>query len=612
VCQKPGKFLLVILLTICSGTAKAKEKAWTEVQSPHFRVLTDGSVGQARRVANEFEQIRAVFASQFPEMRLETGSPLLIFAANDEYSMKSLAPAEWKKNPMAGHIAGLFQTGWEKRFAIVRLDQDRAGAYQVVYHEYVHSLLHANFHWLPTWLDEGLAEYYGSTYFEKSKVYVGAPPLRVTHLRDQVLIPIEKMMTQNPFIAFKNDDRRIDLFYAESWALVHYMVFAPGMDKGKKLVDFYNKLQRGEEQKKAFVETFGSFEDMQNALDKYVQKFAFGSYIMNPPEQLDEKNYASRALSIAETEAAIGSYRLWTHDLVDAREIIAAGLQDDPKLGELHEEMGLLDFADGKDEDAVREWSTAYQLDKQRYLSLFFKTMMSPSAQLETVADAESFHAALAEVLKINPQFAPAYVRLSIMHVRLNDLTSALATSRKAEQLEPSRAGYHLLSGKILLRQGKSELAGQFAKFVADRWIGADHNEALELWNKVPESQRQPLDTPGVEDAGPMMASGTVESTTCGDETHPMNVKLQDGSKVSSFRAHGGHRGGFSDTLWYGEDHFSGCRHLTGMRAIVYYKPSDDKQYDGDIVSLEFREDLPTPLENKPSAAPTTTSAAPQ
>ena len=605
-------FVSVAALTLCLGTASAKEKPWTEVQSPHFRVLTDGSIAQGRRIANEFEQIRAVFAMQFPNMRLETGSPLLIFAARDEYSMKSLAPAEWKKNPMAGHVAGLFQTGWEKRFAIVRLDQDRAGAYQVVYHEYVHSLLHANFHWLPTWLDEGLAEYYGSTYFEKSKVYVGAPPLRATHLRDQLLIPIEKLMTQNPYVAYKGDDRRIDLYYAESWELVHYMVFGPGMDKGKKLIDFYNKLQRGEEQKKAFVETFGSIEDMQSALDKYARNFVFGSYVINPPEQLDEKNYISRTLSLAETEAAIGAYRLWTHDLTDAREIIIAGLQDDPKLAELHEEMGLIHFADGKDEEAVGEWSAAYELDKQRYLALFFKTMMSRAARLETVADTESFHAALAEVLKINPQFAPAYVRLSMMYVRLNDLTSALAVSRKAEQLEPTRAGYHLLSGKILLRQGKEAQAAEYAKFVADRWIGADHNEALELWNAVPESQRQALEVPVVEAAEPQMATGPVQSTTCGDETHPMAVTLQNGAKTISFRAHGGYRGGFSDTLWYGEDHFNGCRHLAGMRAVVYYKPSDDKQYDGDIASLEYREDLPQAFDNKSNPGQTTTSAAPK
>jgi tetratricopeptide (TPR) repeat protein len=499
-----------ICLMACCGVAIGKDKGWTEVRSPHFRVLTDGSVGDARRIAKEFEQMRAVFAVAFPKMRLETGSPLLIFAPRDEASMKSLAPARWKKKPP--QVAGLFETGWEKRFAIVRLDQDRPGAYQVVYHEYVHSLLHANFRWLPLWLDEGLAEYYGGTYFEKSKIYVGAPPTRLSRLRGETLIPIEKLMTQNPYVAYRGDDRRIDLFYGESWALVHFCVFGPGMEQGRKLVQFYNKLELGEEQLKAFNEVFGSLKDMQKALDNYVRNFLFQSYVMAPPEQFDEKSYASRILSVAETDEAFGSYRLWTHDLAEAREIIESGLSEDPKLAELHEDMGFVEFAEGKDGEASREFTTACDLNNRLYLSVYFRTMMSPVARLESLEDRENFHDALAQVIKINPEFAPAYVRLAILRARLNDLTTALAVSRKAEQLEPNRAGYHLLTGKILLRQGKGAQSGEAAKYVAERWSGPDHNEAMELWSAVAESQRPSLELLVQEASAPLTVQGTVKA----------------------------------------------------------------------------------------------------
>jgi hypothetical protein len=72
--------LFAVVLLGHGPLAGAKQKPWTEVRSPHFRVLTDGSVGEARRVANEFEQMRAVFVAEFPTLRLETGAPLLIFA----------------------------------------------------------------------------------------------------------------------------------------------------------------------------------------------------------------------------------------------------------------------------------------------------------------------------------------------------------------------------------------------------------------------------------------------------------------------------------------------------------------------------------------------------
>jgi cytochrome c-type biogenesis protein CcmH/NrfG len=111
-------------------------------------------------------------------------------------------------------------------------------------------------------------------------------------------------------------------------------------------------------------------------------------------------------------------------------------------------------------------------------------------------ADQASFHDTLMKTLELRPEFAPAYVQLARMAVRQGNLSNTLAVARKAEQLEPSRAGYHLLSGQIMLRTGRGTEAGTFAKYVAERWYGPDHDEAVELWNSVPEAQRTAGDAP--------------------------------------------------------------------------------------------------------------------
>jgi hypothetical protein len=129
--------LTLLLSALASPNAPGGEKPRTEVHSPNFRVLTNGTAGEGRRIAREFEQMRAVFAIAFPKMRLETGAPLIIFAPRDESSMKAMAPAFWK--PSGTKPAGLFQKGWERQYAVVRLDQDVPGKYNVVYHEYVHT-----------------------------------------------------------------------------------------------------------------------------------------------------------------------------------------------------------------------------------------------------------------------------------------------------------------------------------------------------------------------------------------------------------------------------------------------------------------------------------------
>jgi hypothetical protein len=59
---------------------------------------------------------------------------------------------------------------------------------------------------------------------------------------------------------------------------------------------------------------------------------------------------------------------------------------------------------------------------------------------------------------------------------------------------------------------------------------------------------------------------------------------------------------GFSDTLWWGEDHFSACHHLAGHPAVLVYKA---KGVQGpELVELEVRDDLPdTPSPAQPQVS---------
>jgi tetratricopeptide (TPR) repeat protein len=579
----------------------AAEKPWTEVRSPNFRVLTDGSANDARRVAREFEQMRAVFQVAFPKMRIDPGTPLVIFAPRDEYSMKAMAPNFWKGG--GPKPAGFFQHGWERRYAVIRLDQDIPGRYNVVYHEYVHTLLHANFRWLPTWLDEGLAEFYGNTRFEQSKMYVGAPSTRVYRLQNSPLIKLDELLSENPWIKYRKDEQKIDMFYSEAWCLVHYLIFGPGMEQGKKLNTFYAALLRGDDQKKAFAEAFGNFKDVEDGLTNYARKFMFTSFRMENPPEIRERDFPSRQLTVAETEAELGTYRLFSHDREEARSAIEEALRQDSGLALAHETLGFLDFTNGKDEDARAEFEKARTADPHLYLSLYYTTMLSPLRKADTPDSQLALRIAMYDVLKTNPGFAPAFVELAMVLVRQGNLVNALTLARKAEDLEPSRAGYHLLVGRLLLALGRNEEAAQEAAFVAERWRGPDNDEAMELWSAIPADKR-PLNTTILVNAiaGTKTSEGTLVSVSCGGKEGTA-VVIQSTDGKQTFRSTvGSTTVGYSDTLWFGSDHFTLCHHLDGLRAIVRYKPGSDPQSAGEWVELEFREDLPlAPKNSTPS-----------
>jgi Tfp pilus assembly protein PilF len=583
---------LFLLLCCCTTAVLAGEKPWNEVRSPHFHVLTNGSLGEARRVAQEFEQMRYVFATQFPKFRLESGAPLLIFAARDEDTAKALEPGRWKMKGVKP--AGVFHEGWEKQYVMVRLDTWGEGAHEAVYHEYVHSILHMNVRWLPVWLNEGIAEFYAYTRFEGQKILIGAPTERYRILSGRTPIPIETLIAVDHHSPYYHDEDKVQMFYGESWALVHFMTFGPGMEGGKRLDQFFSLMQEGMEQKKVFRQVFGDFKEMDNKLGQYMRLFAFTASVFKNAPHINEREFTSLELTIAETKAELGGFLLWNHDVTAARRYIEQALKEDPKLGLAHENMGFLHFADGDAAAALDEFSQAYALDGTLYRSLFAKTMLSPVAVSDSPADQTAFHDALLKVLELNRQFAPALVQLARLALRRNDPATALWFSRRAEALEPARAGYHLLVGQILLRMGRDNDSAAFAKFVADRWVGSDHDEAVELWNKIPAEKRPAAelrsdsatkDTQTIE--------GTVKSVSCGEQDQGWTFVLVHDGQPLIFHRKGSFEVGMSDTIWYGEDHFTLCHHLEGMRAVVRYRSPSDASYAGNVAEIGIRDDLP-------------------
>lgn len=598
--------LLSLALLALSTPSFSAEKPWREINSPHFRMITNGTDNQARHVARAFEQMRAVFASQFPGFRLDAAQPVLIVAPEDENSARKLLPDFWKfKGPKP---AGVYFQSWEQPYVMVRLDAVQnddlsSDQFAVVYHEYVHSILHLNLHWLPTWLDEGMAEYYAYTRFQGKYAFIGAPPRNMMHLsllRYRPSIPLAKFLDQRG--AFTHSEEDTELYYAQCWALTHYLTMAPGMELGDRLNKFFRAIQAGTEQKKSFQDTFGDFAQVQQDFDQYVRHFTFLSKQVLAPARIEDKDFITRSLTLAETEAEMASFYASTHQWKLAREASEFAEKNDPKLALAHQEMGFVLLQEGKDEQATQELSHAIELDQSLYRALFAKTMLSSLPHSANPADRVEFRTQLSNVAKINPQFAPAYVELAKLDVAMGMPDIALGPALKAEQLEPWRAGYHLLTGQILLRLNRVLKAANHASYVADHWVAPDHDEAMELWSEIPAEKRPanaPTDPPLEKDVS--RAEGLVKSVDCRDDKTTI-VLERAGQPPLTFNIHHS-SGGFSDTLWVGEDHFTPCYHTLGLRAVIFYKPATDKAYSGDAVLYGFRDDLaPLKATGQPAA----------
>lgn len=608
--------LAVFSTLLLAQSLYAADKPWTEVKSVHYRVLTDGADRDALNVAREFERMRAVFLMQFPDFRLETGTPLVILVPRDAASMKQLVPWLWDNqlSPTA-----YFHHGWNKQYAVVRADPMQSDLrnpdlYVFVYHEFIYSALRSNFRSLPVWLEEGFAQYYGYTSFQNGVMTIGAPPQNrglFSLLESRPLIPLDVFCNIDRRSSYFREDRKTHQFYAQAWALTHFLFHGPEMGNGLKMKQFVDALNQNEDEKNAFEKTFGTYDQVTRNLELYLRNYGYPN-MRGPIPQVEDKDLQKRALTLAETQAEMASFALTAGQMDQARPFVESAMKLDPALGLAREAQAFLNLSEGKAADAASGFAKAVELDQTLYLSLYAKTMLANAGKADDPASQISLHDDLLKVLDLNKEYAPAYLELSKMYFRQGSLTKALGMARKAEQLEPSRAGYRVLSGQILFDLKRTAEAAVLAKSVAERRPGLDRDAAIELWERIPAGQRAPIpDSYRNDGKDVQIVQGTVKSVTCG-ERDPQEADLVIGDSDSPVWLRGGAliflsdgkdltfdgkkwAADFSDAFWYGKDNSNFCHHAEGQRALISYKQSSDKKYAGELVNVELLEDLPSP-----------------
>jgi Tfp pilus assembly protein PilF len=586
--------LICALAFLFSAPMRAAEETWVKVQTPHFLVLSNGSLKDAREVATDFEQIHAVFAQALPTLRTDSSAETIVLAVKDEKTFVEMLPREKK---LAPHIGGQFLKGWEKDYVLVRLDLRTQGR-EVVYHEYIHKLLHLNFTRLPVWLDEGLAEFFGNTEVRKDETLIGVPSPRVGLLRNGTIYPLQTLLPVQRNSPYYNDASKAGMFYAESWGLTHFLMVGQGIGGIDRMSSYLSSLQKGTATPKAFEQAFGDPKQIEKQFEQYVQRFAFSALVTKSAPQIGAESFKSATMPAAETDARLAEVHMRFGEPDTATTQLDAALSADPQLALAHENMAFLDFRLGKDDDAKSEFDKAASLDPNSFLATYYQAMLAYHGKTDSDSLAK-LDAAMQRVLQLNPRFAPAVVVRSQILVREQKLQEAFDTAAQAQKLEPDRAGYLTNMAAILLLGRNYSEAIRIASVVAERWFGSDSAEALAVLNRArklgnipatPEEQAKEAEEMKYAE-GTTAVEGIVKSIAC-EKSKPQQLVLQNGGKDMTFQAAKPHGVGFSDTLWYGEDHFNSCYHLEGMNAVIRYKPSADTTVPPEFHWLEIRDEL--------------------
>lgn len=598
---------------------------WIEVRSPHFTVDTNAAEKEARRIADQFEQIRQMFHAAFATMRVDPGQPIVILAAKNENTMKLFLPEEFE---VKGHIhhPGLYQPGEDKDYVVMRLDSEGENPFHILYHEYTHALMRLNFTGLPLWLDEGLAEFYGNSQLGEKESKTGTiDPGHLYLLQQSKLIPIETLLEVDHQSPYYNENNRASVFYAESWALVHYLMMDKDARQQQLLKNFLAAWQKSGSQVQAAQEAFGDLKQFGKRIEGYARQQSFMVGLIRSGQEAAEKSYTARGVSPAEATALRGDFFVHHNRLEQAQPVLQEAAQAEPNLALAHEALGYYHYRKHELSQAAAEIQEALKLGATGFAPQYLHGIFLLQQGRMDKESAEEAKKSLEKAIQLNPQFAPAFEGLSQAYARFPELQKEAVTAAiKAVQLDPGQHVYAINLTYLLLNSGRypeartmaqrllaaarsngeKEVANNLLSNIQQAETWAAKKDSLEVTTRAdadapspnsvvvarPNGTSQPQPTSDsqiqLHHRG-FAADGPIISAECSSSSElflnltlgkgPVTFHSADLGKISLKWAEG-----------TAEPSIETCSQWKGRRVKVWFTPTPGKDHAGEITALYF------------------------
>ena len=458
--------LFALLLTTPLSSGRDKGETWLQVTSPHFVVVTNASEKQGRRVADQFERMRSVFHVAFPKLQIDPGAPIIVLAVKDEKTFKALEPEAYLAKGSL-KLGGLFLRAADKNYVLMRLDAQGDHPYSVIYHEYTH-LLMSKAEWMPLWQNEGLAEFYQNTDIQEKDAELGKPSTEnILWLRQNRLLPLPVLFAVDHNSPYYHEENKGSIFYAESWALTHYITINDFKQKTHRLIDYSALLLQKVDPVTAATRAFGDLQHLQSELEGYIQSGAFSYFKMTTTTEVDDSAFKVQPLTDNQSDALRADFLAYNRRTADAQALLDHVLQQDPNNVTAHETKGFIEFQQGHLEEAKKWYAQAVQLDSQSYLAHYYFAMITMRGT-DDAQEREQVEKSLRSAVKLNPHFAPSFnalaLFLAMQHKNLEEARTMLLT---AVDLEPTNIEYRVNIANLLMMMDKSESAIQVLQAAA-------------------------------------------------------------------------------------------------------------------------------------------------
>lgn len=518
--------LLVALCTFQGGVVRAKlhltappqnRDSWRSIRTNNLFVIGNADAEKLRQVATWLEFFHSSFARLVSRNVFDSSAPTTLIVFRDDASFLPFKPL-YQGRP--ANVSGFFQPGEDVNYIAISLDPRERDPYATAFHEYVHLHMKDNVPGAPLWLNEGLAELYGSLQFSGNEALLGAPLHHyIRLLREHQLLPLNTLLSIGTNSPHYNEEEKSGIFYGQSWALVHYLMLGE-RGRQEQFKRFLQLVSRGENAAKAIESSFGvSLAALEQDFGSYVRRGDFSaqrvSGIENPQTYASYTATQRSTLSDGEANYYLGDLLLHIGRINDAERYFKQAIALDPGFIPSHASLGQIyvhqrRYAEAKKYLQKATSSPQSYLIHYLYAYVLSREGVSPSGQITEYSreNAAIMREQLTRAIRLAPKYAPAYYLLALVNLVTDEqLDEAVEMAQKARQLAPEKSGYSLLVAQIYLRRSDPISARQILEPLTRDSDQSVRNEAQDLLDSL---DGKPAATTRTRTAAPAINSATI------------------------------------------------------------------------------------------------------
>jgi len=316
-------FLGVAALLALTAVAIAQNqpaKRMRDFDTPYYKLSTNVDDATAReadlRMTRMFEEYRRRLSdfSVAPRLKL----PFYLFEDEPEY---------YAAGGMPGTAGVFIRRGSNAMLMALARPGREASTWHTVQHEGFHQFAAMTINMrLPVWLNEGLAEYFGSGIFTGDNFIVGViPPRRLEEVQEQIKKRQWKNFTAMTSMSHEVWNNQMGASnYDQAWAMVHFLIHGEDGKYGPALAKYMMAMHKGASPENAWSSVFGNPKDIALFQEKCQKWWA------DLPENPTRETYF-KAL-VATMTSMLARHELQRRKIENIDELLAAPTLTDVKL----------------------------------------------------------------------------------------------------------------------------------------------------------------------------------------------------------------------------------------------------------------------------------------